>query len=119
MNKKEIAKLITQRRKQLNITQVELALLSELSTRQLSDIETAKVSPELRDSIIARYGFFKEHEEFESSVRLIDTIDGSPWSVNQLGTFNYEPGAFILRVQRTGISDRCVPFINLGDDNEE
>jgi transcriptional regulator with XRE-family HTH domain len=44
MNKEEIAKLITQRRKQLNITQVELALLSELSTRQLSDIETAKVS---------------------------------------------------------------------------
>ncbi len=44
MNKEEIAKLITKRRKQLNITQVELALLSELSTRQLSDIETAKVS---------------------------------------------------------------------------
>ncbi|CAA6799537.1 MAG: Unknown protein [uncultured Sulfurovum sp.] len=44
MNRKAIAKLITQRRKQLNITQVELALLSELSTRQLSDIETAKVS---------------------------------------------------------------------------
>ena len=44
MNREEIAKLITQRRKQLNITQVELALLSELSTRQLSDIETAKVS---------------------------------------------------------------------------
>ena len=44
MNRESIAKLITQRRKQLNITQVELALLSELSTRQLSDIETAKVS---------------------------------------------------------------------------
>ena len=44
MNREEIAKLITKRRKQLNITQVELALLSELSTRQLSDIETAKVS---------------------------------------------------------------------------
>ena len=44
MSKEEIAKLITKRRKQLNITQVELALLSELSTRQLSDIETAKVS---------------------------------------------------------------------------
>ncbi|CAA6806128.1 MAG: Unknown protein [uncultured Sulfurovum sp.] len=44
MNRETIAKLITQRRKQLNITQVELALLSELSTRQLSDIETAKVS---------------------------------------------------------------------------
>lgn len=44
MNRETIAKLIIQRRKQLNITQVELALLSELSTRQLSDIETAKVS---------------------------------------------------------------------------
>ena len=44
MKRTEIAKQITQRRKQLNITQVELALLSELSTRQLSDIETAKVS---------------------------------------------------------------------------
>ena len=44
MNRKEIANLITKRRKQLNITQVELALLSELSTRQLSDIEMAKVS---------------------------------------------------------------------------
>ena len=44
MNREEIAKLITQRRKQLNITQLELALLSEFSTRQLSDIETAKVS---------------------------------------------------------------------------
>jgi len=44
MNREEIAKLITKRRKQLNITQVELAFLSELSTRQLSDIETAKVS---------------------------------------------------------------------------
>ena len=44
MNREEVAKLITQRRKQLKITQLELALLSELSTRQLSDIETAKVS---------------------------------------------------------------------------
>jgi len=44
MNRETIAKLITQRRKQLNITQVDLALLSEISTRQLSDIETAKVS---------------------------------------------------------------------------
>ena len=44
MQREEIAKLITHRRKQLNITQVELALLSQLSTRQLSDIETAKVS---------------------------------------------------------------------------
>ena len=44
MSREEVAKFITQRRKQLNITQVELALLSELSTRQLSDIERAKVS---------------------------------------------------------------------------
>ena len=44
MNREEIGELITKRRKQLNITQVDLALLSELSTRQLSDIERAKVS---------------------------------------------------------------------------
>ena len=44
MNRETIAKLITQRRKQLKITQIDLALLSEISTRQLSDIETAKVS---------------------------------------------------------------------------
>ena len=35
MNRESIAKIITQ---------VDLALLSEISTRQLSDIETAKVS---------------------------------------------------------------------------
>jgi len=44
MNRETIAKIITQRRKQLKITQIDLALLSEISTRQLSDIETAKVS---------------------------------------------------------------------------
>jgi len=44
MNRETIAKIITQRRKQLKITQLDLALLSEISTRQLSDIETAKVS---------------------------------------------------------------------------
>jgi len=44
MKRETIAKLITQRRKQLKITQIDLALLSEISTRQLSDIETAKVS---------------------------------------------------------------------------
>nr|MCH9740509.1 helix-turn-helix domain-containing protein [Campylobacterota bacterium] len=42
MNRKEIGQSIKDRRKQLNITQVELALLSDLSVRQLSDIETAK-----------------------------------------------------------------------------
>jgi len=44
MNRETIAKIITQRRKQLKITQLDLAFLSEISTRQLSDIETAKVS---------------------------------------------------------------------------
>jgi len=44
MNRETIAKIITQRRKQLKITQIDLALLSEISTRQLSDIETAKVN---------------------------------------------------------------------------
>jgi len=42
MNKKDIANFIKQRRKQLEITQENLALLSGISTRKLSDIETAK-----------------------------------------------------------------------------
>jgi len=44
MTREVLAQLIKKRRKQLKITQVELALLSEISTRQLSDIETAQVS---------------------------------------------------------------------------
>jgi transcriptional regulator with XRE-family HTH domain len=44
MTREVLAELIKTRRKQLKITQVELALLSEISTRQLSDIETAQVS---------------------------------------------------------------------------
>ena len=44
MNKETIAQIIKERRKQLKITQVDLALLSDISTRQLSDIETAQVS---------------------------------------------------------------------------
>jgi len=44
MTREVLAQLIKTRRKQLKITQVELALLSEISTRQLSDIETAQVS---------------------------------------------------------------------------
>ena len=42
MDKKDIANFIKQRRKQLEITQEDLALLSGISTRKLSDIETAK-----------------------------------------------------------------------------
>jgi transcriptional regulator with XRE-family HTH domain len=44
MTREILAKIIKERRKQLNITQVELAELSEISTRHLSDIETAQVS---------------------------------------------------------------------------
>ena len=44
MKREVLAQIIKQRRKQLKITQVDLALLSEISTRQLSDIETAQVS---------------------------------------------------------------------------
>ena len=44
MTREVLAKIIKQRRKQLKITQVDLALLSDISTRQLSDIETAQVS---------------------------------------------------------------------------
>jgi len=44
MTREILAQIIKQRRKQLKITQVDLALLSDISTRQLSDIETAQVS---------------------------------------------------------------------------
>ena len=44
MTKEVLAQIIKERRKQLKITQADLALLSDISTRQLSDIETAQVS---------------------------------------------------------------------------
>ena len=44
MTREILAQIIKQRRKQLKITQVDLAELSEISTRQLSDIETAQAS---------------------------------------------------------------------------
>jgi len=47
MTKEILAQIIKERRKQLKITQVDLALLSEVSTRQLSDIETAQVNTTL------------------------------------------------------------------------
>ena len=47
MTKEILAQIIKERRKQLKITQVDLALLSEISTRQLSDIETAQVNTTL------------------------------------------------------------------------
>ena len=43
----DLATLIKERRKQLNISQVVLAELSKVSVRQLSDIETQKSSPTL------------------------------------------------------------------------
>lgn len=44
MTRKQLGKVIQSRRKELNITQVELALISEISTKQLSNIEQGKVS---------------------------------------------------------------------------
>ncbi len=44
MTREVLAKIIKERRKQLKITQADLALLSDISTRQLSDIETVQVS---------------------------------------------------------------------------
>jgi len=44
MDKSEIAKTIKQRRKELNVTQRDLAFLSGISLRQLSKIECAKAS---------------------------------------------------------------------------
>ena len=41
MDKRQIATFIKKRRKQLEITQQELAQMSNISTRKLSDIETA------------------------------------------------------------------------------
>ena len=45
MTRTDLATLIKERRKQLNISQVDLAELSDVSVRQLSDIETEKSSP--------------------------------------------------------------------------
>ena len=45
MTRTDLATLIKERRKQLNLSQVDLAELSEVSVRQLSDIETQKSSP--------------------------------------------------------------------------
>lgn len=44
MNRKQLGKIIQSRRKELKITQVDLALISEISTKQLSNIEQGKVS---------------------------------------------------------------------------
>jgi len=44
MNRQELGKIIQSRRKELKITQVDLALISEISTKQLSNIEQGKVS---------------------------------------------------------------------------
>ena len=44
MNRQELGNIIKSRRKELKITQIELALISEISTKQLSNIEQGKVS---------------------------------------------------------------------------
>jgi len=44
MNRKELGQIIQSRRKELKITQIDLALISEISTKQLSNIEQGKVS---------------------------------------------------------------------------
>lgn len=44
MDKKQIAILIKKRRKQLELKQQDLAQLSGVSTRKISDIETAKTT---------------------------------------------------------------------------
>jgi len=44
VNRQELGKIIQSRRKELKITQIDLALISEISTKQLSNIEQGKVS---------------------------------------------------------------------------
>jgi len=45
MTRTDLATFIKERRKQLKLSQIDLAELSEVSVRQLSDIETEKSSP--------------------------------------------------------------------------
>lgn len=92
---------------------------SLVATEVIISIETAKVSSEIRDSVIARFGYFPEHNEFKNVEWMRDTIDNSGWENYNLTAFVAPAGAYIVRVKRTGISDRCVPFIRLGDENEE
>ncbi|PKL81329.1 MAG: hypothetical protein CVV25_00910 [Ignavibacteriae bacterium HGW-Ignavibacteriae-4] len=92
---------------------------SQVATEVFISIETAKVSSEIRDSVIARFGYFPEHKEFKNVEWFRDTLDNSSLAGYSLDAFTAPPGAYIIRVKRTGISDRCVPFIRLGDENEE
>jgi transcriptional regulator with XRE-family HTH domain len=45
MTRTLLASLIKERRRELGISQIDLAELSDVSVRQLSDIETQKASP--------------------------------------------------------------------------
>jgi transcriptional regulator with XRE-family HTH domain len=45
MTRRVLASLIKERRRELNISQIDLAELSDVSVRQLSDVETQKASP--------------------------------------------------------------------------
>ena len=44
MTKEELGKQLRARRKELKITQIDLALIADISTKQLSSIEQGKVS---------------------------------------------------------------------------
>ena len=44
MNRKILGQILQSRRKDLKITQIDLALIAEISTKQLSNIEQGKVS---------------------------------------------------------------------------
>ncbi len=88
----------------------------EVTREVIINIETAKLSPELRDSVLDRFGYFPEHKEFKNVEWHRDTVDNSPWGGYNLEFFSGNPGAYIVRVKRTGLDDRCVPFIKLGED---
>jgi len=44
MNRKILGQILQSRRKDLKITQIDLALIAEISAKQLSNIEQGKVS---------------------------------------------------------------------------
>lgn len=100
---------ITKERKRIQV----FTSKREVPTELIINVETVLLSRELRDIVIARYGYFPEHQEFKNVEHSRVTIDAMGWSDLGILKNQYSPGAYIVRVKRTGEADRCVPFIQL------
>jgi len=77
------------------------------------NIETAKLLPILRESVIEKYGYFSEHKEFKDIEFVRDTFDFFSAAIYTISNEDFEPGVYIVRVKRTGLTDRCTAFILL------